>query len=131
MKALKRTPVAPFPKLSAVDARQQPTLGAENERLRDLIRHCALHAAEPDFGYSRMDAAQRSLYDRVLDRSAGSAAVDAAPRVISAENVAAPVSGWRSCEYCGCRTNAAERICCRRGRDTDRRTWGGTAAVTA
>jgi hypothetical protein len=122
MKALKRTRVTPFPNSSAFEGEEQPKrLGAENERLRELIRHCASHSAESDFGYSRMNAAQRSLYDRVLDRSAVPAA--AAPTKSAGTMVALPASGWRSCEYCGCRTNAAERICCRRGRDGDRRVW--------
>jgi hypothetical protein len=30
---------------------------------------------------------------------------------------------WRHCEFCGCKTNAKERICCQRGRQADRHTW--------
>jgi len=41
----------------------------------------------------------------------------------------APASGsiWRCCEFCGCKTNASERICCPQGRDTDRKTWDRSA----
>lgn len=28
--------------------------------------------------------------------------------------------GWRQCEYCGCKTNAKVRACCRRGYQADR-----------
>jgi hypothetical protein len=40
-------------------------------------------------------------------------------------NISAAKSGapWRHCEFCECKTNAIERVCCPRGRDADRRSW--------
>ncbi len=38
-------------------------------------------------------------------------------------------TAWRRCEFCDCKTNAGERICCRRGRDADRRTWNRAALL--
>jgi hypothetical protein len=33
---------------------------------------------------------------------------------------------WRQCEFCGCNTNAAERLCCATGRRADRQSWDPT-----
>jgi hypothetical protein len=38
-------------------------------------------------------------------------------------------TAWRRCEFCDCKTNAGERICCRRGRDADRKTWNRAALL--
>ena len=38
-------------------------------------------------------------------------------------------TAWRRCEFCDCKTNAGERICCRRGRDADRRNWDRAALL--
>jgi hypothetical protein len=38
-------------------------------------------------------------------------------------------TAWRRCEFCDCKTNAGERICCRRGRDADRRIWNRAALL--
>jgi hypothetical protein len=96
-------------------------LDSENGKLRELVQHCAAHSADGNCGYEQMNAAQKSLYNAVVGRRAPSSAL----RIAS---VAKPNTGWRSCEFCGCRTNARERICCRRGRDTDRRHWNPPGA---
>jgi len=33
---------------------------------------------------------------------------------------------WRQCEFCGCNTNAQERLCCASGRRADRQNWDTT-----
>jgi hypothetical protein len=88
----------------------------ENGQLRELVQHCAVHSAYGKGGYDQMNAEQKALYNAVIGRRSPASA----PRLAGA---ATPDSRWRSCEFCGCRTNAAERVCCRRGRDTDRRNW--------
>jgi hypothetical protein len=93
----------------------------ENAKLRELIRHCAAHSACGNCGYDQMNAEQQSLYHRVIGRHASAGT----PWVAA---VAAPNTLWRSCEFCGCRTNASERVCCRRGRDADRRNWNPRGA---
>jgi hypothetical protein len=37
---------------------------------------------------------------------------------------------WRHCEFCHCKTNAKERICCQAGRDADRQTWDRSALAS-
>ena len=129
MKALKRIHAAPAPVDRPGVARQVDEyervrrVDSENGQLRKLIQHCALHSADGNCGYDQMTAEQRSLYDAVVGRRAPVSGLRIAA-------VATADTGWRSCEFCGCRTNARERVCCRRGRDTDRRNWNppGTQA---
>jgi hypothetical protein len=96
-------------------------LGSENAKLRELVQHCAAHSAYGNCGYDQMNAEQKSLYHEVVGRPAAVSG----PRLAG---VAAPNTLWRSCEFCGCRTNASERVCCRRGRDTDRHNWNPRGA---
>jgi hypothetical protein len=124
MKALKRIHAASAAADHEVDelARLR-RLDSENDRLRELVQYCAEHSAHGDCGYDQMKAEQKALYDAVIGRRAPATALRIA-------GVAAPEqdSPWRSCEFCGCRTNATERVCCRRGRDTDRRNWNPPVA---
>jgi hypothetical protein len=96
-------------------------LGSENAKLRELVQHCAVHSAYGNCGYEQMNAEQKSLFNSVVGRRAPASALRIA-------GVVTPDTGWRSCEFCGCRTNATERVCCGRGRDTDRRQWNPTGA---
>ena len=132
MKALKRIHAAPAAvDRSGVATPGAPTqtdeyehlrrLGTENAKLRELVQHCAAHSAYGNCGYDQMNAEQKSLYHEVVGR----AAEVSGPRLAG---VAAPNTLWRSCEFCGCRTNASERVCCRRGRDTDRHNWNPRGA---
>src|SRR5260370_23601021 len=117
MKALKRLHPAP----AAADRPGATTqvdeferlrrLDSENAKLRELVRHCAVHV---NCGYEQMNAEQKSLYNAVIGRRAPASALRIA-------GVATPNTGWRSCEFCGCRTNATERVCCRRGCRNHRR----------
>jgi hypothetical protein len=91
-------------------------LDSENAKLRELVQHCAVHSAYGNCGYEQMNAEQKSLFNAVVGRRAPASALRIAGGVPSD-------AGWRSCEFCGCRTNATERVCCRRGSDTDRRNW--------
>jgi len=117
MKALKRIHAASTAHdQEIVDYERVRGVDSENGQLRKLIQHCALHSADGNCGYDRMTAEQRTLYDAVVGRRAPASALRIAA-------VATADTGWRSCEFCGCRTNARERVCCRRGRDTDRRNW--------
>ena len=132
MKALKRIHAAPAPLdrpgvatpgVAAPGVAKQADeyehlrrLGSENAKLRELIQHCAAHSADGNCGYDQMNAEQQSLYHGVVGRPASAGAGRIA-------GVTAPNTLWRSCEFCGCRTNASERVCCRRGRDTDRHNW--------
>jgi len=138
MKALKRIHAAP----AAVDRPGVATRGVhtpgfatqadeydrlrrldfENAKLRELVQHCAAHSADGNCGYDQMNAEQRSLYNGIVGRPVPAGA----PRLVGV--VAAPNTLWRSCEFCGCRTNATERVCCGRGRDTDRRNWNPPGA---
>jgi hypothetical protein len=95
-------------------------LDSENARLRELVQHCAVHSGYGNCGYDQMDAEQKSLYNAIAGRRAPAGALRIA-------GVATLDTGWRSCEFCGCRTNARERVCCRRGTDTDRRNWNPPA----
>src|ERR1700722_2580458 len=127
MKALKRLHAAP----TAVDRPGVATRGvhtpgvatldSENARLRELVQHCAVHSGYGNCGYDQMAAEQKSLFNAIVGRRASAGALRVA-------GVATPDTGWRSCEFCGCRTNARERVCCGRGRDTDRRNWNPPAA---
>jgi len=96
-------------------------LDSENAKLRELVQHCAVHSTYGNCGQDQMNAEQRSLYNAVIGRRAPASALRTAA-------AAAPDTLWRSCEFCGCRTNATERVCCRRGRDTDRRSWSRAGA---
>ena len=58
---------------------------------------------------------------RELTRSLTDAATD--HRVARAPLVAASRGSWRQCEFCGCNTNAEERLCCASGRSADRQSW--------
>jgi hypothetical protein len=91
-------------------------LDSENAKLRELVQHCAVHSAYGNCGYEQMSAEQKSLFNAVVGRRVPASALRIA-------GVVTPLPGWRSCEFCGCRTNATERVCCGRGRDTDRRHW--------
>ncbi|HWS65038.1 MAG TPA: hypothetical protein VN325_19945 [Steroidobacteraceae bacterium] len=97
-------------------------LDSENAKLRELVQHCAVHSAYGNCGYQQMNAEQKSLFNAVLGRRAPATAL------LRIAGVVTPDTGWRSCEFCGCRTNAAERVCCGRGRDTDRRNWNPAGA---
>jgi hypothetical protein len=122
MKALKRIHAAPAAAdrpgvATQVDEYERVRrLDSENAKLRELVQHCAVHSAYGNCGYEQMNAEQKSLFNTVVGRRAPASALRIA-------GVAASNTGWRSCEFCGCRTNATERVCCRRGRDTDRRNW--------
>jgi hypothetical protein len=118
MKALKRIHAAASTAhdQEIVEYERARRLDSENAKLRELVQHCALHSADGNCGYDQMTAEQRSVYDAVVGRRAPVSGLRIAA-------VATADTGWRSCEFCGCRTNARERVCCRRGRDTDRRTW--------
>jgi hypothetical protein len=72
---------------------RQRQLERENSHLRGLVR-------------SLTDAATGPLAAR---RQALPVAISAAP--------------WRQCEFCGCNTNAEERLCCASGRSADRQSW--------
>jgi hypothetical protein len=91
-------------------------LEAANGQLRELVQHCSAYWGYSHCGYQHMDSAQRTLYDEVIGRTARS------QRALSSV-VASCASEWRSCEFCGCNTNARERVCCQPGRDADRRSW--------
>jgi hypothetical protein len=121
MKALKRTHAASAAGHEFDELARLRRLDSENDQLRELVQHCAVHSAYGNCGYDQMNAEQKALYDAVIARRAPATALRIA-------GVAAPELDtlWRSCEFCGCRTNAAERVCCRRGRDTDRRNWNPT-----
>ena len=132
MKALKRIHAAPAavdrPGLATPGVVTQPDeferarrLDSENAKLRELVQHCAVHSAYGNCGYEQMDAEQKSLFNAVVGRRAPATAL----RIAGA---APSDTGWRSCEFCGCRTNATERVCCGRGRDTDRRNWNPLGA---
>jgi hypothetical protein len=100
---------------NALDGLKQ--LEEANGHLRELVQHCAAYWGYSHCGYQHMDPPQRALYDEVIGRTSRS------QKALS--SVAASASAdWRSCEFCGCNTNARERVCCQRGRDTDRRSWG-------
>jgi hypothetical protein len=131
MKALKRIHAAP----AALDRSGVVTPGvatkadeyerlrrleSENAKLRELVQHGAMHSAYGNCGFDQMNAEQKSLYTAVTGRRAPATALRIAG--------VATDTGWRSCEFCGCRTNATERVCCRRGRDTDRRNWNPPGA---
>jgi hypothetical protein len=96
-------------------------LEADNMRLAELLQHCSRHAAYANCGYQQMGSAQRILYDEITgrgERTLGTPGASAAkPDALQ----------WRDCEFCRCRTNARERICCRSGRDADRAFWDPTA----
>ena len=91
-------------------------LETDNWRLRDLVQHCSVHAAYANCGYPQMDSEQQALYDDVVGHHSLALRFAGVPT--------APAGTlWRYCEFCQCKTNARERICCTRGRDSDRRTW--------
>jgi hypothetical protein len=93
------------------------TLAGANQQLRELVQHCSAYWGYSHCGYQHMDAVQRGLYDEVIGRTARSQkALNSA--------VASSSSVWRGCEFCGCKTNALERVCCQQGREADRRSWG-------
>ena len=117
MKALKRLHTAYEADDLELGGGRLGQLASENRRLRELVQHGARHSSHSQCGYDQMNAQQRSLYDAVVGRRAPANA-----------GVAAVATRWRGCEFCGCRTNAVERVCCRQGRDTDRRSWDPPAA---
>jgi hypothetical protein len=132
MKALKRIHAAPAvvdrpgvatPGVAtqADEVERACRLDSENAKLRELVQHCAVHSAYGNCGYEQMNVEQKSLFNAVVGRRAPATALRIAGAVT-------PDTGWRSCEFCGCRTNAAERVCCGRGRDTDRRNWNPAGA---
>jgi hypothetical protein len=92
------------------------TLEKQNQRLRELVQHCAAYWAYSHCGHQHMEPAQRALYDEVIGRTARS------QRALHAA-AAGAASQWRQCEFCGCGTNAAERICCHEGGVADRQRW--------
>jgi hypothetical protein len=96
-------------------------LEADNLRLAELLQHCSRHSAQANCGYQQMGSAQKILYDEILGRGGltTAGAVADAPKPDALQ--------WRDCEFCRCRTNARERICCRSGRDADRAFWDRTA----
>jgi hypothetical protein len=127
MKALKRIHAAPAaadrPGVAGqvYEYERVSRLDSENAKLRELVQHCAVHSADGNCGYEQMNAQQRSLFNAVVGRRAPASALRIA-------GVVTPDTAWRSCEFCGCRTNATERVCCGRGRDTDRRNWNPAGA---
>jgi hypothetical protein len=92
------------------------TLESDNARLRELVQHCSAYWAYSHCGYQHMDSPQRALYDDVIGRTARS------QRALHAA-AAGTASQWRHCEFCGCDTNAAERVCCHEGHVADRTRW--------
>jgi hypothetical protein len=52
---------------------------------------------------------------------------DAATGPLAARRLVLPIAvsdaPWRQCEFCGCNTNAEERLCCASGRSADRQSW--------
>lgn len=96
-------------------------LEADNVRLAELLQHCSRHSAYANCGYERMGSAQRILYDEITGPTG------MASRPPSAPIAQSDALRWRDCEFCHCKTNALERICCRSGRDADRASWDRTA----
>jgi hypothetical protein len=92
-----------------------------NGHLRELVQHCSAYWGYSHCGYQHMDPSQRTLYDEVIGRTSRS------QKALSSA-MANATAAWRSCEFCGCNTNARERVCCQQGRDTDRRSWSQPAA---
>jgi multidrug resistance efflux pump len=95
-----------------------------NGHLRELVQHCSAHWGYSHCGYQHMDPSQRALYDEVIGRTSRS------QKALSSATANA-TAAWRSCEFCGCNTNARERVCCQQGRESDRRSWGQPAASSA
>jgi hypothetical protein len=92
-----------------------------NGHLRELVQHCSAYWGYSHCGYQHMEPSQRTLYDEVIGRTLRS------QKALS--SIAAKASAdWRSCDFCGCNTNARERVCCRPGRDADRKSWTQSAA---
>jgi hypothetical protein len=91
-----------------------------NGHLRELVQHCSAYWGYSHCGYQHMEPLQRALYDEVIGRTARS------QTALSSAAARACVD-WRSCEFCGCNTNARERVCCQPGRDADRRSWSQPA----
>lgn len=60
---------------------------------------------------------------RELTRSLTVAATDHRSVRGRAPLAAATSGAWRQCEFCGCNTNAEERLCCASGRSADRQSW--------
>jgi hypothetical protein len=50
-------------------------------------------------------------------------AVDSIRARRQVQYVADSTEKWRQCEFCGCNTNAEERLCCASGRSADRQSW--------
>ncbi|HLZ98245.1 MAG TPA: hypothetical protein VKP66_09855 [Steroidobacteraceae bacterium] len=67
----------------------------------------------------------RSLTEAATSSHATTAS--AATTVFAAARRQAPAimisTGLRECEFCGCNTNAQERLCCASGRSADRQSW--------
>ena len=61
----------------------------------------------------------RSLTDAATDPHAATAPLAARRQA----PVAVSDGSLRQCEFCGCNTNAAERLCCASGRSADRQSW--------
>jgi hypothetical protein len=60
---------------------------------------------------------------RELTRSLTDAATDHRVARGQAPLIAVSTGSWRQCEFCGCNTNAEERLCCASGRSADRQSW--------
>jgi len=74
-------------------------LERENSHLRELVR---------------------SLTDVATDPRAATAPLAARRQ---APPMTASTEPMRQCEFCGCNTNAEERLCCASGRSADRQSW--------
>jgi hypothetical protein len=83
----------------------RPAAADSHARLRHLERE-----------NSRLRALVQSLYDAGHVRPLAWAPV---------EERVSPLA-WRQCEFCGCNTNAEERLCCASGRMADRHSWDAT-----
>jgi hypothetical protein len=104
-------------------------LEAENARLAELLQHCRRHSEHPDCGYRQMGSAQQLLFAEITGRGAHDHVPDPAPDPVPARAcIATPDAAWRSCEFCNCRTNARERICCQSGCAADRQRWDRPAS---
>jgi hypothetical protein len=80
-------------------------LERENSHLRELVRSLTVAATDP-----------RAATDPHAATAPLAARRQAPPITIS-------TASMRQCEFCGCNTNAEERLCCASGRSADRQSW--------
>ena len=80
-------------------------LERENSHLRELVRSLTVAATD-----LRAVTAPHAVTTPLAARRQG-------------PSVAASGGSMRQCEFCGCNTNAEERLCCASGRSADRQSW--------